>query len=89
MEEMITCAFSKPMKLDCPKTMEHIEEKISYNIENQKIVDGRVQFVWDNFPAYEEAKKYILDECPNLPDGRFHETLIFKEYVIVMYLCNI
>ena len=69
MDTILACG----MKLDCPTTMRHIEEKISYNINHQKLVDGSYTYVWSNFPEFEESKKYILEECPNIPQGECHK----------------
>lgn len=70
MEEMLTnCAFRNNVKTECPKSVGFIEHAIGQMIIKQNNMNGTVQPLWSNFPAYEEAKKYILKKCPTLPDN--------------------
>ena len=62
MNDLLTCIIG--VTDECPKTAKFMEEMLMKMSEIQKQQGGPAM------PSYAESKKYIMESCPSLPEGR-------------------
>ena len=63
MHDMLTCIMGAMD--ECPKTAQYMEEMLMKMSEIQKQQGGPMM------PSFADSKKYIIESCPSLPEGRF------------------